>query len=234
VRTPTAAQLLDLWDAGARAAPCDRAQMLLQFAWPDATVAQWPMGFMNARLLELRSALFGAAWDCVADCPACMQVAEVRLDTAAMVAAAPNGGATPQPAWHAVDTNNGTTQFRLPVLGDLTTWTSGARLLHAIVAAPDRQAVDVAPATRVEIERQLLRLDPLAAIDIVMDCPACGHRWREAAEVTGMLWAELSVLARHLLGDVARLAAVFGWSEPQILALSPVRRQHYLDMVREW
>ena len=218
--------------------------MLLQFAWPDAAVAQWPLGLANARLLELRAALFGSAWDCVADCPACAQVAEVRLDIPAMLAAVPNNDAAQAPGWHAIDESPATPHFRLPVLADLASAgpadsTSAARLLHAIVAAPaphatDAALVDVPPHMRTAIEQQLLCLDPLAAIDIVMDCPSCGHRWRAAAEVIGMLWADVSALAKRLLADVTRLAAVFGWSEQQILALSPVRRQRYLDMVREW
>jgi len=240
----TQAQLLDLWDAGSRATPWSRAALLLQSAWPDAAVAQWPLGVANARLLELRATLFGAAWDCVADCPACAQVAEVRLDVAAMLAAAPGADAAQAPVWHYIDESPATPRFRLPVLADLMSAgpadaSSAARLFHAVITAPASQATDAAlvdlpPHTRISIEQQVLRLDPLAAIDIVMDCPTCGHRWRAAADIIGMLWADLSALARRLLGDVVRLAAVFGWSEQQILALSPVRRQHYLDMVRQW
>ncbi|KQW02327.1 hypothetical protein [Rhizobacter sp. Root1221] len=244
MHAPTQAQLLDLWDAGSRATPSGRAALLLQSAWADATVAQWPLGVANARLLELRAALFGPTWDCVADCPACAQVAEVRLDVAAMLTAAPGTDPAQTPAWHTIDESPATPRFRLPVLADLTSAapadaSSAARLLQAIVTAPalqsnDAALVDLPPHTRTAIEQELLRLDPLAAIDIVMDCPACGHRWRAAADIIGMLWADLSTLAQRLLGDVARLASVFGWSEQQILALSPVRRQHYLDMVREW
>ncbi len=244
MRAPTQAQLLDLWDVGSRATPWGRAALLLQFAWPDADVAQWPLGLVNARLLEMRAALFGTAWDCVADCPACAQVAEVRLDITAMIAAAPNADSAQTPVWHALDESAATPRFRLPVLADVASAgpadaMSAARLFHAIVVVPAPRATDAALVDeplhmRTAIEQQLLRLDPLAAIDIVMDCPSCAHRWRAAAEVIGMLWAEVSALAKRLLADVTRLAAVFGWGEQQILALSPVRRQHYLDMVREW
>jgi len=244
MRAPTQTQLLDLWDAGSRSTPWGRAALLLQFAWPDDAVAQWPLGLANARLLELRAALFGSAWDCVADCPACDQVAEVRLDIAAMLVVAPNASAAQAPTWHALDESVATPCFRLPVLADLANGgpadaTSASQLLRAIVAAPaahatDGEQLDIQPHMRAAIEQQLLRLDPLAAIDIVMECPACGHRWRAAAEVTGMLWADVSALAKRLLADVTRLAAVFGWSESEILGLSPARRQLYLDMVREW
>jgi hypothetical protein len=238
----TQTQLLDLWDAGSRLDPWRQAALLLKSAWPDATVAQWPLGRVNARLLELRAAVFGPAWNCVADCPACRQVAEVQLDIPALLAAAgPDDDLVPPDTWHTLD-EAGAARFRLPVLADLTEVrsaeaASAERLLHAIVELPDLQgaaALEEDPPLRVAVEQALLRVDPLSAIDIVVDCPACGHRWRAAAEVIGMLWSDLSVAARRLLADVARLAALFGWSEQQILALSPMRRQHYLDMVREW
>jgi hypothetical protein len=241
----TQAQLLDIWDAGSSASPWARAGLLLQAAWPENSAARWPLGVVNARLLELRRSVFGSWWKCVANCPACAQVAEVQLDITAMLAAAPNGDVADIQTWHVLDEANGATRFRLPVLGDLARTDTvetprASQLLHAIVEMPTSQTmIDASMLNqpipiRSEIEQQLLQLDPLAAIDIVMDCPSCAHQWRAAADVIGMLWAELSAMAKRLLGDVARLAAVFGWSETQILALSPVRRQHYLDMVREW
>jgi hypothetical protein len=240
----TQAQLLDLWDAGSRATPWGRAGLLLQAAWPDAAVAQWPLGVVNAHLLELRAALFGSSWDCITNCPACAQAAEVQLDIATLLAAGPNGDVPDTPTWHVIDKANGAPRFRLPVLGDLASTEkvdqlSASQLLQAIVAMPtsqptDAPLLDLPAPMRTAIEQQLAQLDPLAAIDIVMDCPSCGHRWPAAADVVSMLWTELSALAKRLLGDVARLAAVFGWSESHILALSEMRRQHYLDMVREW
>jgi hypothetical protein len=225
--------MLDLWDAGARAPAWQRAALLLQWAWPEADVHLWPAGLANARLLELRSALFGAAWHCVADCPACAQVAELRLDIAALLAAAPDAG--PATAGrHAVDAGAGSTGFRVPLLGDLAQLTgtgspAAVRLLDVIADAPCLPA-----AARGAISDALLRLDPLAAIDLVVDCPACGHQWRAAAEPGPMLWVELSALARRLLAEVAQLASAFGWSEQQVLALPPTRRQCYLDMVPAW
>lgn len=226
MRTPTQTELLDLWDAGARASPWKRAALLLEFAWPGAGVMQWPVGLANARLLELRAALFGASWNCVADCPACAKVAEVRLDIGAMLAAVP---AAPACEWHALEG----VRFRLPLLGDLAALSAGqggnGASLFAAVTEPQAPA-----AARAAIARELLELDPLAAIDIVVDCPSCGRRWRAAAELGNMLWSELSALAQRLLGEVARLAFAFGWSETQILALPAARRQRYLDMVPQW
>jgi hypothetical protein len=244
MHAPTQSQLLDLWDAGSRTTPWGRAALLLDCVWPGSDTLQWSLGVVNARLLELRATLFGSAWDCMADCPACGQVAEVRLDIQAMLATAPTVDEIQTSVCHTLDGGEAASSFRLPVLADLVGMgqrdaPSGARLLQAIAAivdanADDAPAGDITPSARVAIEQQVLQNDPLAAIDIVMDCPSCRHRWRAAADVIGMLWAEMSLVVSRLLGDVARLAAVFGWSEAQILALSPVRRLHYLELVREW
>ena len=45
------------------------------------------------------------------------------------------------------------------------------------------------------------------------------------------LWAELDGWARRLAGEVHLLAAVYGWGEAEILAMSPPRRRLYLDGV---
>ena len=46
-----------------------------------------------------------------------------------------------------------------------------------------------------------------------------------------ILWAEISARAQHLLREVHLLASAYGWSEQQILELSPTRRASYLRMV---
>jgi hypothetical protein len=46
-----------------------------------------------------------------------------------------------------------------------------------------------------------------------------------------LLWEEIDARARALLAEVHQLAAAYGWSEGQILALSDRRRAVYLDLV---
>jgi hypothetical protein len=59
------------------------------------------------------------------------------------------------------------------------------------------------------------------------------HEWVDLASVdTGDPERDVDAHARKLVGEVDALARVYGWTEPQILALSPQRRATYLAMVQ--
>ena len=45
-----------------------------------------------------------------------------------------------------------------------------------------------------------------------------------------VLWSELQSRAERLLLDVDALARAYGWTEPEILALSSTRRAAYLQL----
>ncbi|MFE2678310.1 hypothetical protein [Streptomyces hygroscopicus] len=74
------------------------------------------------------------------------------------------------------------------------------------------------------------RADPAADVTLNVACPACGAATRAELDIASYLWAELDHWARDLLLDVHLLATAYGWSEPQILALSPLRRRYYLEL----
>ena len=49
-------------------------------------------------------------------------------------------------------------------------------------------------------------------------------------DVASFVWEELDGWARRLLQDVAVLARAFGWTEEDGVALSPTRREAYLEL----
>jgi hypothetical protein len=59
---------------------------------------------------------------------------------------------------------------------------------------------------------------------------ACGHETTQL-DTAALLWDEITARAGALLHEVHRLASAYGWSEAQILALSPARRARYLALV---
>ncbi|WNE94948.1 hypothetical protein PS467_06095 [Streptomyces luomodiensis] len=97
----------------------------------------------------------------------------------------------------------------------------------------DRLAVAVAGLPEA-VQRRLAeaaeRADPAADVTLNVTCPACGAATRAELDIASYLWAELDHWARDLLLDVHLLATAYGWSEPQILALSPLRRRYYLEL----
>jgi len=78
---------------------------------------------------------------------------------------------------------------------------------------------------------QMALSDPLADIQLALTCASCGHGWPAMFDIVSFFWSEIHAWAMRLLRDVHLLASAYGWSEADILALSPARRQAYLEMV---
>jgi hypothetical protein len=82
-----------------------------------------------------------------------------------------------------------------------------------------------------QVAECLAKADPQAEVLIDLTCPACGHGWQVIFDIESFLWARIDSLAKRLLREVHLLAGAYGWSERDILALSAVRRQFYLETV---
>ena len=65
------------------------------------------------------------------------------------------------------------------------------------------------------------------------ECPACDHRWSTVFDIASYLWSEIHAWAKRLLRTVDTLARTYAWREADILALSPSRRQIYLELARQ-
>ena len=83
------------------------------------------------------------------------------------------------------------------------------------------------------LESRMAQADPQANIQLALGCPACGHSWLALFDIVGFFWREIDTWARRVLRDIHTLALAYGWSEAEILALSPWRRQFYLEMVSQ-
>jgi hypothetical protein len=233
--------LLEIWERGAGERTGRRALTLLACALPGATAGELDgvsVGHRDALLLDLRERLFGGAFTGLTACPACgeeielaFDAAELRRDVAETVTAT-------------VELDRVTVEFRLPNAGDLAAIESigdiaaaRARLLTRCILKATRDDAAIPPA---ELSPEAIaatiahmgELDPQADVALAVDCPSCAHGWNEPFDVVTFLWSELAVWARRLLEDVHRLATAYGWSERDILLLSPARRNAYLEMLR--
>ncbi|MCP3137412.1 hypothetical protein [Pyxidicoccus xibeiensis] len=232
---------LQLWERAVPGPPRRRRRELLASAGARGAFhpAQLPVGRANSVLLRLHATLFGPRLDCRTACPACAQALELEVDVADLLGGEPSLAA--EQARLQVDEWD--MHFRLPSELDVDAAhderdpESARRLLLqrcvfecrrgeepvSILAAPsDVQARLV---TRME------ELDPLATIDFQLACGGCGHKWSSALEVDAFLWAKLDAWARRMLHEVHELARHYGWSERDVLAMSPWKRQIYLDLV---
>lgn len=236
MRAPPPKKLLDLCDAGEASTPMERAVLLLRAAFDgDTTVEQWTLGQVNARLLELRSLLFGRDLECLANCPRCDAVAATQIDVAEMASASLSPDAPASAGELALGDSR--IAVRLPTASDLiasgrAAHANGSRLVAQLLdraALDDGHAADAAADLVDAVARHVARADPLAHIELVVSCPACAHLWTVPFYVIDILWTEICALAQRLIHEVSQLAYAFGWREAEILRMSARRRQRYLE-----
>jgi hypothetical protein len=233
---PSAAELLDAWERGLTRSAVERPLLLLAAAGPEtaqsaADLARLSIGQRDGRLLTLREWTFGTTLAAVCPCPACGERLELTFRTDEVWVAA----GTPQEDL-SLSAEEGEVRFRLPdsadlaaVAGDPDRETARRHLLERCLlgSRPDDWSEDVLAG----VARRMAEADPQADVRLALTCPACGHAWEALFDVAAFLWAEVDAWARRLLREVHTLASAYGWSEADILALSPRRRQFYLDMV---
>ncbi|MGW3652946.1 hypothetical protein [Streptomyces sp. NPDC000878] len=130
-------------------------------------------------------------------------------------------------------------EFRLPGVADLAAAARaadprGALLARCLVAAVGDGVAVAADDLPVPVQRRIAEAveaaDPGADLALNVACPECGAATRAELDIASYLWTELDAWARDVLLDVHLLATAYGWSEPEILALSPLRRRYYLEL----
>lgn len=238
---PSSSQLLTLWEQGERRHPLDRTLLLYGFAAADTpasspcpSLADAPLGHCNTALMRLHQALFGNRLPLWVDCPQCAQRMEFELDTAQLPAmtVAPDG----------VDLQiEGQCQhFRCPSSRDLaqiarhTDPDQAADQLLRACAGPDvtlPEDPETRRRLRAVVEDALEAADPWADLSLLFQCPACDCSGDACFDIGQVLWERLEARAQQVFSDVHLLAQAYGWSEPQILALSDARRAAYLARV---
>ncbi|HEX2832553.1 MAG TPA: phage baseplate protein [Thermoanaerobaculia bacterium] len=237
----TPSELLAIWERGEGQRPWRRALALLAGTAPHAPadeLAAMPIGRRDATLVELRARLFGEAFTGITNCPACGEAIELSFDAAEVRRAQGSDGPLSMSAGgYDVD-------VRLPNTADLAAieraddLDSARRLLFSRCITRARHAgkqvapEELPPQVEETVIAALASVDPQADVTLDAACPACGHAWREPFDIVTFLWTELSVMAKRVIAEVHTLAAAYGWSERDILELSPARRNAYLEMLR--
>lgn len=236
-----AAELLATWEAGLAEAPTGRALLLHRTARPDvdaATLPVLPVGEREADLFALRRALFGERMQVRLACSACGADMEFDLD-AGEFARSLGGPGGPGDAVVRVRQDGWDVEFKLPGVADLTAAgraadPRAALLARCLVSAVRDGTAAGAGDLPVPVQRRIAEAveaaDPGADVTLNVACPECGEATRAELDIASYLWTELDAWARDLLLDVHLLATSYGWSEPEILALSPLRRRYYLEL----
>lgn len=83
-----------------------------------------------------------------------------------------------------------------------------------------------------QVGEKMALADPLAEVRIALECPACGNPSDETIEIVNFVWSEIEARAKRLVREVHAIASAYGWTETEVLSLSPARRALYFEMVQ--
>lgn len=241
MRALSDADILGVWERGAGKRPVYRALILLAFSCPGETVetlAGLSIGQRDSLLLELREMTNGSKLSCLALCPGCKERLDLAFD-AAEIRAAPKKGAD---GAMSVQAGRFEVSFRLPNSLDLAAieecrdvhFARGI-LLRRCILSVRQDGVEVSfrilPAEASDlVAKRMEEIDPQADIQLSLSCPTCSRRWSQTFDIVSFFWSEVDFLAHRIIEEVHALAKAYGWSEGEILAMSPRRRGIYLEM----
>ncbi len=225
----SATELLSVWESGSSQIPLRRALAMIAAACPEVSsdsLASLTIGQRDARLLALREAMFGAELTGITDCPECGEKIELTFNCSDIR----QQGEIEPAAELAVQSNGREVRFRLPTSADLLAVNSSEQLLErCLLDRGNDLTKDFFPA----VVEKMSSADPMADIHLALNCPSCAHKWEAVFDIVAFLWREISAAARRLLREIHTLASAYGWTEPEILSLSPARRRAYLEMATE-
>jgi len=240
--------MLDAWEKGLGRPPVERPLPLLSAFTGEGTEALslLSIGRRDAALLALRESVFGPRLVCVASCPACGERLELTLEVRELLVGQQTEQ-TEQPSTISLETGGYEVSFRLPTTSDIAQlaisqdkdveWARQmllARCVQSATLGGAEVGVLNLPSNVLEAIAERMGVeDPQGDLQLSMRCPACAHGWQEAFDIGHFIWGELNAWATRTLGEVHRLARAYGWREADILSMSPLRRQMYLDMVGE-
>ncbi|GAA4191198.1 hypothetical protein GCM10022219_09690 [Microbacterium oryzae] len=229
--TATEGELLAVLARGARLAPAARAALLAQAAGGQ-DVDRLPLGERDRLIIRLREAVLGRVVVAQDVCPHCGQTMEFSLDTGEL--SAPTAS-EPEP----IRVDGYTVRLRVPTGEDVASAAASERphdaLLERAVLEASRNGVVFAPAdlpvaVQEALNERIAAVDPLAEISLDLTCLDCAGQWAGLFDPLEFVWQELTEWGRELLHTVHILARAYGWTEPDVLALPPLRRRAYVKL----
>jgi len=128
-------------------------------------------------------------------------------------------------------------RFALPTGREQRAWSQTGDLTIDVMARQLIRGVDdLAPSASWKfpeawidgLAQELERRDPLTALEIDTQCPACGVAASFEVDLEARLIGQLYARQRKILAEIHRLASAYHWSETAILRLPAWRRRHYL------
>jgi uncharacterized protein (UPF0212 family) len=244
MRGLSAREILAVWEEGLTQTPAERAFTLLSACCPKATRAdleRMNIGKRDAILLAFREHMFGPHFSGLTNCPKCNASLEIAFHSSEVRTNVSPESADPFSLTFA----DFEFKCRLPNGADLLAVTAVGNSDAVANALFDRcllekrhRGVEVSTGSLPEkaidaIVSEMGKRDPQADIRFALACPDCAHCWEAIFDIVSFAWNEISAWAGRLLRQVHTLAMAYGWREIDILSMSSLRRQVYLEMLGE-
>ncbi|NIR30217.1 MAG: hypothetical protein GWN84_13085 [Gammaproteobacteria bacterium] len=170
-------------------------------------------------------------------CPQCADALELAVPCAMLLHEAQRSESEIEVALDAARS----VRVRRPTGADQRVWRTraysnedeaAAAVLHSLTA-PAGAHSDLDAADLERISDAMNAFDPLASFQITTVCPSCGAEATLPVDLEAALLMRLRARQRALLAQVHRLAAAYGWTEEQVLAIPAHRREQYLLLVEQ-
>ena len=219
-----------------------RAMRLLGTATPGSRVddlATLSIGECNRRLITLRGLMFGDTVEAISRCSSCGAELEFSFELPDVCHNPRSDDMNKKPFVK----QGYTVSFRAPTSSDLLAVAAipgmdAAReelFRRCIISARYRKkaipADTIPPHVAEALEEWIAQIDPLADIRVNLTCSSCQTSWDETFDIGSFFWHEIHAAALRIMREVHELAMAYGWNEREILGMSPVRRETYLEMI---
>ncbi|HEY7430129.1 MAG TPA: hypothetical protein VH641_05275 [Streptosporangiaceae bacterium] len=233
--------LLAVWERVAGVPPAARGAAVIAAAGllpSEEAALDLPIGECAALAARAQAEAFGPVVACTLTCDSCAELLDLELDLAGLPAP-PDPVAT-------VSFADGELLLRAPTTRDLVDAAGADDPRRLLVercvrertgagpreAAADGVTADDGPGSGViaAIDAAVEELAGAAGLVLCALCPGCGADVRTDLDPGQLLWEQVTMAAERLVADVAALAGAYGWTEPDVLALSPARRAAYRQL----
>jgi len=239
----SALELLDVWERGRDKNPVDQAILTLLAACPETSeeeILGLSIGERDKYLLILREWAFGSQFVGLASCPGCGENLELNFSTEDLLQKTDKSTHEMEPK---INIDNFEISFRLPNSQDMLDLmdcmdisSAEQQLAKKCILESRHEGKEISTKQVPEyllgtVANRMTELDPLADIQIELACPSCDFHWSVTFDIISYFWTEVNAWAYRVLSEVHTIASAYGWREVDILAMSPLRRQLYLEMI---
>lgn len=245
MKSPSAEQLLLVWEHGNNYSLLHKTLLLLEMVYPESEpqeIAELSIGERDTRLIRLRNSIFGSSLHNTIDCPKCNSKMEWDMNLQDFIIL-PTGNPE-NSAEHELNLDSFQIRFRLPnsrdILGllsesgeELKTNSLLEQCILEIKQTKGKMKTKTIPENVINaLSEKITELDPAAEIKMNIVCPGCSYQWEATFDIMSYLWAEIDSWAHRTFQEIYILASTFGWSEKDILNMDAGRRQLYIEMIR--